>query len=63
ENVLSSKIGNVTDGWKGILMLNVALYDPATSYNFFSGSDFSTNYLDNGMSKTWSLAYTAAVNN
>ncbi|ODV97962.1 hypothetical protein PACTADRAFT_37638, partial [Pachysolen tannophilus NRRL Y-2460] len=58
---LASIIDNVTDGWRGILMLNVALYDPETSYNFFNGSSFSTNYLDDGMSKTWSLAYGAGV--
>ncbi|KAH3660410.1 hypothetical protein OGAPHI_006996 [Ogataea philodendri] len=63
EAVLSSKIDSITSGWKGILMLNVALYDPSTAYNFFSGSSFSTDYLDNGMSKTWSIAYCAAINN
>lgn len=58
---LSSIIDNVTDGWKGILMLNVALYDPDTAYNFFTGDSFSSSYLDNGMSLTWSIAYCAGV--
>lgn len=58
---LSSIVGSVSDGWKGILMLNVALYDPTTAYNFFNSLSFSTSYLDNGMSKTWALAYCAGV--
>ncbi|KAG0690012.1 hypothetical protein C6P40_004063 [Pichia californica] len=63
ENFLKNIIDNVTDGWKGVLMLNVALYDPATAYNFFNGSSYSSNYLDDGMTKTWSLTYCAGVNN
>lgn len=58
---LSAIIGSVTDGWKGILMLNVALYDPDTAYDFFSSSSFLNDYLDNGMSKTWALAFCAGV--
>lgn len=58
---LASIIDGITDGWKGILMLNVALYDPTTAYKFFTSSSFSSNYLDNGMSKTWSIAYCAGV--
>lgn len=61
ESILKSIVSNITDGWRGILMLNVALYDPTTAYNFFNSSSFQTAYLDNGMSKTWSLAYCAGV--
>lgn len=63
ENFLSRKIDSITSGWKGVLMLNVAFYDPATAYNFFSQSNFNYNYLDDGMTLTWSLAYCAGVNN
>lgn len=60
EQKLKPIVDNISDGWKGIIMLNVALYDPNASYSFFSGSDFSNNYLDNGQSKTWSLTYSGA---
>lgn len=61
EQILSRIINNVGGGWRGILMLNVALYDPRASFNFFNGSSYNSSYLDNGMSLTWSLAYTAGV--
>ncbi|KAK6197925.1 uncharacterized protein RJT21DRAFT_109563 [Scheffersomyces amazonensis] len=61
DEILASIINGVPDGWKGILMLNVALYDPTTAYNFFNSSSFSDAYLDNGQSLTWSLAYCAGV--
>ncbi|SCV00732.1 LAME_0G11650g1_1 [Lachancea meyersii CBS 8951] len=57
---LAGIVNNVQDGWKGIIMLNRALSNPSDSYNFFSGSGFSNNYLDNGQSKTWSLTYSGA---
>lgn len=61
DSKLSSIIDSVDDGWKGILMLNVALFDPDAAYKFFSSSNFSSKHLDNGMSLTWSLAYCAGV--
>ncbi|KAH3678264.1 hypothetical protein WICPIJ_008866 [Wickerhamomyces pijperi] len=57
---LSAIADSVTDGWKGIMYLNLALTDPTTSYNFFNSSSFSNAYLDNGQSKTWSLTYSGA---
>lgn len=61
EQKLKNLVGNLHDGWRGILMLNVALYDPDTAWKFFSSSDFKNDYLDGGQSKTWSLAYCAGV--
>lgn len=60
DQLLAPIVNNVTDGWRGILMLNVALYDPATSFNFFNSSAFQNAYLDGGQSKTWSLTYSGA---
>ncbi|CDR46125.1 CYFA0S22e00298g1_1 [Cyberlindnera fabianii] len=57
---LKAIVNDVNDGWKGIIMLNVALFDPSTSYKFFSDSSFSNSYLDNGQSLTWSLCYSGA---
>lgn len=61
DKYLGSKVNGVNSGWKGILMLNYALYDPKSSYNFFNTPNFNYGYLDDGMTLTWSLAYTAGV--
>lgn len=53
----------VNDGWAGVMQMNRALYDAKSAYNFFSGSDFKSDFLDVGQSKTWALTYTAALAN
>ncbi len=61
DEIISNIIKNVDDGWKGILMLNLALLDPRESWNFFANDGFQMKWLDGGMSRTWSLAYIAGV--
>lgn len=61
DQILSPIISDVNDGWKGILMLNLALTDPNTAYQFFASNDFQSAYLDNGMSRTWCLAFCKAL--
>lgn len=61
EEKLKPVVDNITDGWKGIIMLNVALYDPQHSYQFFNLPDFQRQYLDGGQSLTWSLAFAASM--
>jgi endo-1,3(4)-beta-glucanase len=51
----------VQGGWKSILKANQALIDPQASYDFFSSPDFSGEQLDGGASRTWYLAYSAAL--
>lgn len=63
DSVLSGIIGSVKSGWTGILRLNQALYDGKKSYDFFSSKSFTKSYLDDGQSRTWSLAFSAAVAN
>lgn len=53
-------VNDVDDGWKGIIMLNTALFDPALAYSFFSDNNFKRKHLDDGQSLTWSLTYSAA---
>ncbi|SCV04608.1 LAMI_0H17502g1_1 [Lachancea mirantina] len=60
KEMLAPIIDEIEDGWKGIMMLNVSLFDPGASYEFFSSPKFSSKYLDGGQSKTWSLAYSGA---
>ena len=52
---------NVTGGWQGILMANLAIIDPVTSYNFFSNPSFDMGLLDGGASLTWYLTLSAAL--
>ena len=51
----------VQGGWKSILYANLALIDPTTSYNFFADPNFDSKVLDGGASRTWYLAYAAAM--
>ncbi|TKA33913.1 hypothetical protein B0A54_15093 [Friedmanniomyces endolithicus] len=56
-------VEQVSGGWRGILMANLATIDPVNSYDFFSNStgNFSVDYLDGGASQTWYLAWSAAL--
>lgn len=58
DQKLAAIADSVAGGWRGILMLNLALYKPAEAWDFFTES-FSLEYLDNGMSLTWALAFVA----
>jgi endo-1,3(4)-beta-glucanase len=53
----------LSSGWRGILIANLAIIDPDTSYEFFSNATGSLQYslLDGGASQTWYLAWTAAL--
>lgn len=63
DQTLASLVGSVRSGWTGILRLNQALFDPEASYEFFSQENFDYSLLDDGQSRTWSLAYSAGVMN
>ncbi|KAI9741153.1 MAG: hypothetical protein M1834_002866 [Cirrosporium novae-zelandiae] len=52
---------NVTGGWKGLLYANLAIIDPKSAWNFFSQSNFDSSWLDGGASRTWYLAWCAAL--
>lgn len=58
---LKSIVDRVPDGWRGILMLNLGLFDPRAAWNWFSERNLDERYLDGGMSRTWSLAYLAGI--
>jgi endo-1,3(4)-beta-glucanase len=61
EQKLGPIVDRIPDGWKGILMLNLALYDPQRAWLWFSRVDWNDAQIDNGMSRTWSLAYIAGI--
>ncbi|KAL1596237.1 endo-1,3-beta glucanase [Nothophoma quercina] len=59
----NGRVNKVAGGWQGILYANLALIDPQTSYNYFSSDSFDYGSLDGGASRTWYLAYSAAMLN
>ena len=61
DRKLAPVVKDITDGWKGVLMLNYALLDPKTAWSWFSRDNWDNAQIDNGMSRTWSLAYIAGI--
>lgn len=61
EKCISGFVNNVNSGWLGILNLNLALYDPKASYAFFSQDNFNYRWLDDGLSRTWALAFSKGL--
>ncbi|QPG73807.1 hypothetical protein FOA43_001121 [Brettanomyces nanus] len=58
---LGELVNQIDSGWKGLLWLNKAIIDPQGAWNFFSDNGFQDRWLDNGMSRTWSLAYCSGM--
>ena len=63
DSQISAFIDNVDSGWSGVLLLNKAIIDPKSSYQFFSSENFNSHNLDNGQSRTWCLAYSGGLAN
>jgi endo-1,3(4)-beta-glucanase len=57
----NGRVDQVGGGWRGILYANLALVDSPAAYRFFSQPGFDPGWLDGGASKTWLLAYIAAL--
>jgi hypothetical protein len=58
---LASIIGSVNSGWKGILMANLAISNPQSAWNFFTVGFQGAQWLDDGASLTWYLAFIAGL--
>lgn len=58
---LAGIVDTIDDGWRGILYQNKALFDPWSSFAFFAQGNFDNRWLDDGMSRTWSLAFAAVM--
>lgn len=57
----NGRVDTVAGGWRGILYANLAIIDPVTSYNWFTGPNFDPQYLDGGASLTWYLTFAAGL--
>lgn len=57
----NGRVDSIAGGWRGILYANYALINPTRAYEFFSQSNFDSSWIDGGASKTWYLAWCAAL--
>lgn len=57
----NGRVDQVQGGWRGVLYSNLALIDPTSAYNWFANPDFDMQYLDGGQSRTWFIAFSAAL--
>ncbi|KAK8213697.1 glycosyl hydrolase family 81-domain-containing protein [Phyllosticta capitalensis] len=55
------RIDSATGGWRGILYANTALVNASSAYNYFANPNFDMGLLDGGASRTWYLAFSAAL--
>ena len=57
----NGRADQVQGGWRGILYANLAIIDPKTAWKFFAQDGFQNAWLDGGASRTWYLAWCAAL--
>jgi endo-1,3(4)-beta-glucanase len=57
----NGRVDNIADGWRGILYANLGLIDAKSAWNFFAAPNFDPTHLDGGASRTWYLAFAAAL--
>ncbi|KAL9057906.1 MAG: hypothetical protein Q9162_002033 [Coniocarpon cinnabarinum] len=55
------RVDQVEGGWRGILYANLAIVNPVAAYDFFAQPNFDNSWLDAGASRTWYLAFCAAL--
>jgi endo-1,3(4)-beta-glucanase len=57
----NGRVDQIAAGWRGILYANLALIDAKSAWKFFSDVNFDATHLDGGASRTWYLAFAAAL--
>ncbi|KAM0332016.1 hypothetical protein ACHAQA_002282 [Verticillium albo-atrum] len=57
----NGRIDKINNAWKGIAYANYAVIEPAKAWAFFSSSSFQPAWVDGGASRTWYMAYSAAL--
>jgi len=55
------KIDAIDNPWKGIIYAQYALVDPVAAWNFFAADSFQDSWVDGGASRSWWMAYAAAL--
>ncbi|KAF9571879.1 hypothetical protein EC968_010607 [Mortierella alpina] len=59
--LLSPIVGNITDGWKSVLMTNYGVLDKDAAWDYFATGNTTSQPLDDGLSRTWALFYVASL--
>lgn len=57
----SGRVDKLGDAWMGIIYANYATVDAKKSWDFFSSDKFDMQWIDGGASRTWFMAYAAAM--
>ncbi|KAM3512216.1 hypothetical protein MY11210_004134 [Beauveria gryllotalpidicola] len=57
----NGRLDGIDNGWKSILLGNLATIAPKEAFDVLSGKKFDSRWLDGGVSLTWLLAYAAAL--
>jgi endo-1,3(4)-beta-glucanase len=57
----NGRVDQAIGGWRGILYANLALVQPRRAWQFFAQQNFDWGWLDGGASRTWYLAWCAAL--
>jgi endoglucanase Acf2 len=57
----NGRVDSIAGGWRGIIHASQAQFDPLAAFQWFSQQNFDYGWLDGGASRTWYLAYTAAL--
>ena len=55
------RIDAVDNAWKGVAYAQYALVDARAAWEFFAGEGFKANWVDGGASRSWWMAYAAAL--
>ncbi|KAM0542457.1 hypothetical protein ACHAPJ_012767 [Fusarium lateritium] len=55
------RVDKFDNNWKGIIYGNYATIQPKAAWDFFKQSNFNANWIDGGASRTWYMAYAAAL--
>ncbi|KAF9968498.1 hypothetical protein BGZ70_003352 [Mortierella alpina] len=61
DGLLQSIVGNITDGWKSVLMTNYGVLDTDAAWEYFAKGNATSRPLDDGLSRTWALFYVASL--
>ncbi|KAG9256533.1 endo-1,3(4)-beta-glucanase [Emericellopsis atlantica] len=57
----NGRVDRFDNPWKGIAYAQYALVNPQTAWSFFASGSFQDRWIDGGASRSWYMAYAAAL--
>ncbi|KAG0643178.1 endo-1,3(4)-beta-glucanase [Tuber brumale] len=62
QGTYGGRLDKIPDNpWKSIWAMNVATFDPGAAWEFFGTERFDKKLLDDGLSQSWALTFTAGM--